>query len=540
MEVKKMVIKFPNGEDVSFEYGKPVILLGANGAGKTRFCVKIEESNDSMFHDSVIENEKLLVHRISAQKSLTINDSISILDNESARKDLFYGGIYESVSKYGFRFQNNPATYLLDDYNKALSLLFSQENLQLQKAHMEDKQAEDTHRERPKLITTAVERATSIWNEILPHRKIDLSGNGVHIIYNERKYHGKEMSDGERVMLYMICQALVVRENSLLIIDEPELHIHKAIVNKLWSLLEQERPDCVFMYVTHDLNFALTRNTDKVFWIKAFDGEKWDYASIKPSDYSDIPTELLYEIIGSRQKILFVEGTKDSYDTALYRELYKDYHVIPCGSCQNVIRFVKSKNGYASLNSIEVKGIIDRDYRSEREIKALLEDDIYCLDVAEVENLFVVPELLDIMESVLLAEIGSAQNAKNRIISLYNDNKENQIAASVNQEIKYQLSLFDIGTKKYTVTEIKQFIDEKYSIEKLDIIVTEKREMFDCAINISQILKVFNLKNIANKIIGSFFGIGRKDEYPLRVLRALRKERKEEIINAIKRYIPNI
>ena len=176
------------------------------------------------------------------------------------------------------------------------------------------------------------------------------------------------MSDGERVMLYMICQALVVRKNSLLIIDEPELHIHKAIVNKLWTLLEQERPDCVFMYITHDLNFALSRNTDKILWMKNFDGEKWEYEFINTNDYSDIPTDLLYEIIGSRQKILFVEGTKDSYDTALYREVYNNYHVIPCGSCQNVIRFVKSKKGYANLNSIDVKGIIDRDYRPEREI----------------------------------------------------------------------------------------------------------------------------------------------------------------------------
>ena len=510
MEQNNMIVKFPNGEDVLFEYGKPVVLLGANGAGKTRFSVRIEELNDSMFNNSQIESEKLLVHRISAQKSLTISNSISILDNESATKDLFYGGTDNYVSKRNYRFNSNPATYLLNDYDKALSLLFSQENLQLQKAHSADKEAEASHKNRPELITTVVERATSIWNEILPHRKIDLSGNGVHVIYNEKKYHGKEMSDGERVMLYMICQALVVRENSLLIIDEPELHIHKAIVNKLWTRLEQERPDCVFMYITHDLNFALTRSTDKVLWIKAFDGEKWDYDFIRACDYSDIPTELLYEIIGSRQKILFVEGTKDSYDTALYCELYNDYHVIPCGSCQNVIRFVKSKKGYANLNSIDVKGVIDRDYRSEREITALKEDGIYCLNVAEVENLFIVPELLDVMQSVLLSENGSSQKAKEKIITLYNDNKENQIAASVNQEIKYQLSLFDIGTKKYTANEIKQYIDEKYSLEKLKSIVSEKRVLFDNASTLEEILRVFNFKNIANKIVGEFFGLKQK------------------------------
>lgn len=39
-------IKFPNNEEIELEFGKPVVLLGANGAGKTRFGVKIEELND--------------------------------------------------------------------------------------------------------------------------------------------------------------------------------------------------------------------------------------------------------------------------------------------------------------------------------------------------------------------------------------------------------------------------------------------------------------------------------------------------------------
>ena len=187
MEENTMTLKFPKGEDVTFEYGTPVVLLGANGAGKTRFSVKIEELNDTMFRSGSIENEELLVHRISAQKSLTISDSISILDNESAKRDLFYGNSNSYVPKNGFRFQNNPATYLLNDYSKALSLLFSQANLELQKAHEADKYAVEANIFRPVPITTVVERATDIWNELLPHRKIDLTGNGVHVIYKWKK-----------------------------------------------------------------------------------------------------------------------------------------------------------------------------------------------------------------------------------------------------------------------------------------------------------------------------------------------------------------
>lgn len=201
-------IKFPHNEEYEFESGKPIVLLGANGAGKTRFSIKVEELNDPTFKNWNAQ-ELIPIHRISAQKSLSIQDSIFILDNESSKRSLFLGDPNEYATKAGNRFGSNPATFLLDDFNKALSLLFSEENRELQSAHQKDKQAIKENLKRPEPITTVVEKATEIWNELLPHRKIDLTGNGVHVNFESQRYHGKEMSDGERVMLYMICQVLV-------------------------------------------------------------------------------------------------------------------------------------------------------------------------------------------------------------------------------------------------------------------------------------------------------------------------------------------
>ena len=535
----ELLIKFPDNKAQSFECGKPVVILGANGAGKTRFGVKIEELNDVMFNSVSHIPEKLLVHRISAQKSLSINNSILVPDNESATRSLFYGSPDYHATKRGFRFGSQPATLLLNDYDKVLSLLFSKSNLQLEEAHLKDIESQRENQDRPEIITTVVEKATQIWNKLLPHRQIDLTGNGVHVIHQGSKYHGKEMSDGERVMLYMICQALVLPPKSLLIVDEPELHIHKAIVDNLWSLLEREREDCVFMYITHDLSFALSRNTDKYIWIKSYDGNTWDYEFINFNEFNDIPGELLAEIIGCRQQILFVEGTKDSYDTALYRILFPDYHIIPCGSCQNVIQYVKSKKVYEKLGTFTIKGLIDRDFRSEREMNALKKDSIFFLNVAEVENLFVVPELLDVMSRILFTEDGKSQKAKQNIATLYEQNKENQIAASVNQEIKFQLGLFDIGTKKYSVGEIKGFIDKRYSMENLQQIVEDTRHKFDSATSLKDILRVFNFKRLANDITGPYFGLKDKGDYPRRVLRALTGEHKSEIISAISGYLPD-
>ena len=537
-----ITVKFPNGEDITFEKGKHVVILGANGAGKTRFSSKIEELNDERYN-SWNKEQSLLIHRISAQKSLTINESISIFDLESATKSLFIGNPDSHARKISYRFSSNPVTGLLNDYEQALSLLFAKNNDQLQTAHKADVAAYETGIERPAPVITVVETATSIWNELLPHRKIDLSGNGVHVESNGERYHGKEMSDGERVMLYMICQVLVLKPNSVLIVDEPELHIHKAIVDKLWDKLEEIRRDCVFVYITHDLNFALSRNTENVLWIKNFNGTTWDYEILNIADYSDLPSELLYEIIGTRQKILFVEGEKNSYDHFLYQEIFRDkgYHVIPCGGCQDVTKFVKSKRAYEKLNAIDVYGIVDRDFRTEDEIASLRADGIFCLDVAEVENLFVVPELLDLMAEQLGCDNNAAQNARDFIKNLFMQNKANQIGEAFIKEINYQLTIKNFSDKKLMPADIKDVLDNDFSEEKIAAFYAEKQQQFDLAQTTEEILQIFNFKDLSKKI-GSVFGI-QKNDYPQRVINLMRRNPnnlKEQIIAILSKYIPKL
>ena len=535
-------IKFPNNEDVELELGKPVVLLGANGAGKTRFGVKVEELNDGKF-SKWDGSEEFLVHRISAQKSLSISERITISDNESSKHELYYGNADSRAPKHNYRHGNSPATHLLDDYSQALSLLFSEGNKELHEANQKEKRAIKNGEARPDPVITVVDRATEIWNELLPHRKIDLSGNGVHVEYNAESYHGKEMSDGERVMLYMICQALVLRPNSLMIIDEPELHIHKAIVDKLWTRLEIERPDCVFMYITHDLDFALSRVSAKTLWIKSYNGTSWEYEFIDAVDFSELPSNLLYEIIGTRQKILFVEGDRNSYDHQLYQEIYKDkgYHVIPCGGCHEVVRLVKSKNEYQQLGSIEVVGLIDRDFRTEHEIASLRDDGIYFLDVAEVENLFIVPEVLDIMEQQLGCNEGTAEAAKEFIVQLFSQIKESQINLALHQELYYRLSTFDLEKEKLTPEQIKEKLDEAFSKEKIEAFLLEKKRIFDAATDIKEILKVFNLKEMSQKV-GPKFDL-KKNCYREKVLNFVRRKSgtiRDEIITAIKAYTPDL
>jgi predicted ATP-dependent endonuclease of OLD family len=142
------------------------------------------------------------------------------------------------------------------------------------------------------------------------------------------------MSDGERAIFYMIGQALVADESTVLIVDEPELHVHRSIMSKLWDELEAIRPDCAFVFITHDLEFAAVRPAQK-FVIREYDpAPRWTIEDVPTATGFD--EELTTMILGSRRPILFVEGDHNSLDMAIYRCCYPEWTVIPRASCTEV------------------------------------------------------------------------------------------------------------------------------------------------------------------------------------------------------------
>lgn len=60
---------------------------------------------------------------------------------------------------------------------------------------------------------------------------------------------------------YLIGEVLCAPENSIIIIDEPEMHIHVSLIKHLFDLIETERPDCAFIYLTHSMDFAFSRQS---------------------------------------------------------------------------------------------------------------------------------------------------------------------------------------------------------------------------------------------------------------------------------------
>lgn len=510
-----------------------VIIVGANGAGKSKLGAWIEQRD--------FEG----VYRTGAQRSLNFSEAIIFKPYSDAIDMVHYGNV---VKKIGDNHQGGRkwnwgtafTTTLIDNFNDVLSALLTLNANETSCYFDECKKAQELQLAKPDIPERVIDKLFSIWNEVLPQRKLALEDSKFFASFikngNEVKYSATEMSDGERSVLYLAAQVLCVPKNKVLVIDEPELHLHPSIMNRLWKALEKYREDCLFIYITHDLQFASMHNHADKIWIREYDGQNWKLQKIEDKD---LPEDLLLEIMGSRKNIIFVEGERNSYDTQLYSELYPDYHIVPCGSCTQVIARTKAFRNNMDLHDCEVYGIIDRDYRSEYEINALKQNGVYSISVAEVENLFLVEELI----RVIATHMGKNPDdvfSKIRdfvIFKKFYNCIQQQIRYNVISEIKYQLSCIEIS--KSDDASAKSSFDSAYHQIDYDNIKNSlevKYRSVQRTNDYGGIIRVFNEKNIS-KSIGSFFGINNRD-YCQIVIDLLRGIKHDEIVSALSPYLP--
>ena len=66
-------------------------------------------------------------------------------------------------------------------------------------------------------------------------------------------YSVAELSDGERNAFLIASDVLTAEPGTLLLIDEPERHLHRSIISPLLSLLFEKRTDCAFVVSTHEV-----------------------------------------------------------------------------------------------------------------------------------------------------------------------------------------------------------------------------------------------------------------------------------------------
>lgn len=445
------------GQEIFVSGKNSIVLIGANGSGKTRMSVWIEFNNSSFN-----------IHRISAQKSLNMPESTTPSDLKKTQNELLNGDS-DSNDKSYFRWARKPVTHLLRDFDALMKLLITENYKKCLILQEQLKSRVSICYESTKLDLTI-----ALWERIITNKKLKINETYIAVSDVNAKYtsfNGSEMSDGEREIFYFIGTVLCMPENSLIIIDEPENHLHKSILVRLWNEIESARPDCIFLYITHSLDFAVSRNNSQIVWVKDMPKKDvWEYELLSEDDPRIDAVKL--EILGNCQNVLLVEGTpQKSIDKRLYSAIFKDYNVIPVESCDRVITYTKACKNLGKLHYCKVKGIVDRDRRSNSEIKKLNSDNIFCPEVAEIENLFLLPEVIKIVALDLHRNEQEIKDllkrVKQRAIEFLSKEIEKQILLFTKQEVQYKITEV-MNQKTNTLDEYKAAIESIYRVTCID------------------------------------------------------------------------
>ena len=373
-----------------------------------------------------------------------------------------------------------------------------------------------------------------IWNSLIEHRTLMCNDNNeLKIKYNDTVYDAHQMSDGERVIIYIAGRVLFAPRNGIIIVDEPELYLHKSIANKLWDILENKRPDCRFIYFTHDLDFATSRNCQKA-WIRNFNyPNKW---SIELISESEIPEELLLKLLGSRKPILFCEGKQESLDRRVFEIIYPKFTIQPVGTCKNVINYTRAYNHVANTYC-KAFGIIDKDFRTDTQLECLSKDYIFSYDIAEIENLFLSEDFVNEYASIKHEAI-NIQDIKNKVIAEFSNHIESQISFYISAYINFTFNESHIRQAS-TIAGVKANYHDftsKINIEKL---YTDRKNDLQQIINTNNYAKLITVANDKGllKIVAQSFGLKGRDEFLSRALNILEFNPKAQTL--LKLHLPS-
>lgn len=505
-----------------------VVITGANGSGKTRLGAWLELES----------TQKDIVRRISAQKSLSMPDFSQTSAMDEAECDLKYGHpnvkqvkSNPSLWKNSQRWGEKPVTFLLNDYQKLMVYLFTE----LFQKTLDHSEGRSTHN------NSILHKIKSIWESVLPHRELIIEAGRIKSKISGQSsgyYNASEMSDGERVVFYLIGQCLTTDKNSILVIDEPELHLHKSIHSKLWSILESERDDCLFVYITHDLDFAAQKSSAEKIWVKSYDGNNWDWETLP--ELEELPEDLVLEVLGARKSVIFVEGTANSFDLQLYSLFYSNHLVIPKGSCENVIQTVKGLNESGLISDKEILGIIDRDRRVDSEVVNLEKHSIHVLNVAEVENLFILPEVIKLAcESLEYIYEEKIIEIKEKVINSLKNELDVQISKRASAEIRHRLLSFNDKTNgldkiKLSYSGVLNSID----VDDIYAIVAKEFDTVVASEDYLEVLRLYNRKSLLT-FVGEVLGL-KKGEYVNLIKRMSNGAKRDKLIAALNDYLPNV
>jgi ABC-type cobalamin/Fe3+-siderophores transport system ATPase subunit len=342
----------------------PIVILGPNGSGKTQLAQRIAQTNQ--------------VSAISAQRRTWVDDNLPVQEEQQLRNNI------RSIMDQWRQRSWQPT----EEINYTLSTLIQDHTNLLTKRNEE---AIDSGKPLDPVRDTKLILLQALWNRLFPKRKLEIGGFFPKVKRLDQApeaipYQLRQMSDGERTVLYMAARVLTA-EQPVILVDEPEIHMHCRLAVQFWDEAEKLRRDCRFLYVTHDLNFTLSRRNATVLLARANNAAETLLVD-------QLPSSVAAEVLGAAtlpfyaKRIFMFEGESGKgFASEFFSAWFDDDETfaIPSGDRDSVCAAVSGLKTVGVV-AAEVIGLIDRDFEPDSVLAAVTKG-VTVLPLHEIESI---------------------------------------------------------------------------------------------------------------------------------------------------------
>lgn len=361
--------------------GENLFILGANGTGKSSLMQQLYTPHQAN------------ARRISAHRQTWFSSNSTTLSPQQKRE--MEAGIRGGDTSLESRWKDDYSSY------RASIAIYDLINAQNVRARLIADAVDGNNIELARTLSKK-DAPIKIINELLRLSNIPIeisvreSDQVVASKCGGTPYSVAELSDGERNALLIAANVLTVEDGTLVLIDEPERHLHRSIISPLLTLLLSKRRDCAFIISTHEVMLPLDNPGARTLLIRGctYAGSSvsvWDVDLV--SSEAEIDDDLKKDILGPRRKLLFIEGTERSLDKPLYSLVFPNVSVVAKSSCRDVEHAVSSIRDAGNIHWLHAFGIVDNDRRTEADIDRLKGKGIYALSVFSVESIYYHPDV---------------------------------------------------------------------------------------------------------------------------------------------------
>lgn len=446
--------------------GNAVFVLGANGVGKSALM-------HSLFTQNLQNSKRILAHRQTWFLSNSMNmTATNKRDNEQGMKGYDKGPYSRWKDEYSTQRSGISIFDLIDSENvraRTITRAVDTDDLQLAKS------------------LSNIQAPLQAINEILAISNIPIIislGNEEQLFASKNGgelYSIAELSDGERNALLICADVLTTKPGHLIILDEPERHLHRSIISPLLTSLFQKRRDCAFVISTHDISLPIDHLDSSILLLRncQWNGQNilnWEADLL--SDVDNIPHSIKKSIIGSKRDILFIEGDMGSLDNQIYQLIYPFLTIVPQGSCVQVEKAVDGVRNTANLHWVNAYGLIDSDDRTPEQLQALFDKGIAALESYSVESLYYNLEIVKTISKRIADVTGVSvdllyEKATSGIISSIQSHKERLCARLCEKKVR---NILMKNQPKHTDIQSRKEFELKID---LNDILNKEVEIFD-------------------------------------------------------------